>query len=45
LTAAREALQRNAATLLHVRVGCDSARSVRERVHARLAASHPEPCG
>jgi 2-succinyl-5-enolpyruvyl-6-hydroxy-3-cyclohexene-1-carboxylate synthase len=40
--AAREALHRNSATLLHVRVGRDSARRVRERVQVRLAASHPE---
>jgi 2-succinyl-5-enolpyruvyl-6-hydroxy-3-cyclohexene-1-carboxylate synthase len=44
-TAAREALQRNSATLLHVRVGRDSARAVRERVQVRLAALHPEPRG
>jgi 2-succinyl-5-enolpyruvyl-6-hydroxy-3-cyclohexene-1-carboxylate synthase len=43
-TATREALQRNSATLLHVRVGPDSARAVRERVLARLAASSPESC-
>jgi 2-succinyl-5-enolpyruvyl-6-hydroxy-3-cyclohexene-1-carboxylate synthase len=44
-TAVREALNRDSATLLHVRVGCDSARRVRERVQLRLAALHPEPCG
>jgi len=44
-TAAREALHRNSATLLHVRVGRDSARMVRERVRTRLAALHREPCG
>jgi 2-succinyl-5-enolpyruvyl-6-hydroxy-3-cyclohexene-1-carboxylate synthase len=43
--AARDALLRNSATLLHVRVGCDSARRVRERVQVRLAALHSEPCG
>jgi 2-succinyl-5-enolpyruvyl-6-hydroxy-3-cyclohexene-1-carboxylate synthase len=39
-TATREALQMNSATLLHVRVGPESARTVRERVLARLAASY-----
>jgi 2-succinyl-5-enolpyruvyl-6-hydroxy-3-cyclohexene-1-carboxylate synthase len=38
-SAARVALRTNSATLLHIRVGSDSARSVRERVLARLAAS------
>jgi 2-succinyl-5-enolpyruvyl-6-hydroxy-3-cyclohexene-1-carboxylate synthase len=38
--ATQAALQRNSATLLHVRVGPDSARCVRERVLARLAGSH-----
>jgi 2-succinyl-5-enolpyruvyl-6-hydroxy-3-cyclohexene-1-carboxylate synthase len=41
-TATREAIQRNSATLLHVRVGPDSARAVRERVLARLADSNAE---
>jgi 2-succinyl-5-enolpyruvyl-6-hydroxy-3-cyclohexene-1-carboxylate synthase len=41
-SATQEALQTNAATLLHVRVGPDSARTVRERVHAGLAASFAE---
>jgi 2-succinyl-5-enolpyruvyl-6-hydroxy-3-cyclohexene-1-carboxylate synthase len=44
-TAVREALHRNCATLLHVRVGRDSARSVRERVQVRLSAMHRESCG
>jgi 2-succinyl-5-enolpyruvyl-6-hydroxy-3-cyclohexene-1-carboxylate synthase len=38
----REALHTNSATLLHVRVGPDSARNVRERVLAGLAASFAE---
>jgi len=38
-SAARVALRTNSPTLLHIRVGSDSARSVRERVLARLAAS------
>jgi 2-succinyl-5-enolpyruvyl-6-hydroxy-3-cyclohexene-1-carboxylate synthase len=41
-TAAREAVQTNSATLLHVRVGPDSARAVRERVLAGLAAAYTE---
>jgi 2-succinyl-5-enolpyruvyl-6-hydroxy-3-cyclohexene-1-carboxylate synthase len=44
-TQTHEALQRNSATLLHVRVGPDSARTVRERVLARLAAWAPETSG
>jgi 2-succinyl-5-enolpyruvyl-6-hydroxy-3-cyclohexene-1-carboxylate synthase len=40
--AVQEALHTNSATLLHVRVGPDSARTVRERVLARLAASDAE---
>jgi 2-succinyl-5-enolpyruvyl-6-hydroxy-3-cyclohexene-1-carboxylate synthase len=40
--ATRDALQMNSATLLHVRVGPESARTVRERVLARLAASYPD---
>ncbi len=40
--ATREAFQRNSATLLHVRVGPDSASAVRKRVLARLAAWHRE---
>jgi 2-succinyl-5-enolpyruvyl-6-hydroxy-3-cyclohexene-1-carboxylate synthase len=43
--ATHEALRRNSATLLHVRVGPDSARTVRERVLARLAAPHAESHG
>jgi 2-succinyl-5-enolpyruvyl-6-hydroxy-3-cyclohexene-1-carboxylate synthase len=43
--AAREAFQRNSATLLHVRVGPDSARTVRARVLARLAATYAEAAG
>jgi 2-succinyl-5-enolpyruvyl-6-hydroxy-3-cyclohexene-1-carboxylate synthase len=34
---ARAALRTHSAMLLHIRVGADSARCVRERVHARLA--------
>jgi 2-succinyl-5-enolpyruvyl-6-hydroxy-3-cyclohexene-1-carboxylate synthase len=37
--ATREALQTHSVTLLHVRVGPDSARTVRARVLARLAAA------
>jgi 2-succinyl-5-enolpyruvyl-6-hydroxy-3-cyclohexene-1-carboxylate synthase len=44
-SATREAFQRNSATLLHVRVGPDSARRVRERVLARLAARCAEAGG
>jgi 2-succinyl-5-enolpyruvyl-6-hydroxy-3-cyclohexene-1-carboxylate synthase len=44
-TQTHDALQRNSATLLHVRVGPDSARTVRERVFARLAAWAPESNG
>ena len=40
--ATREALRTNSATLLHVRVGSNSARDVRERVLAGLAASFAE---
>jgi 2-succinyl-5-enolpyruvyl-6-hydroxy-3-cyclohexene-1-carboxylate synthase len=40
--ATEEALQTNSATLLQVRVGSDSARAVRERVLAGLAASYAE---
>jgi 2-succinyl-5-enolpyruvyl-6-hydroxy-3-cyclohexene-1-carboxylate synthase len=40
--AARKALHTNSATLLHVRVGPDSARAVRERVLAGLAESFSE---
>jgi 2-succinyl-5-enolpyruvyl-6-hydroxy-3-cyclohexene-1-carboxylate synthase len=40
--ATREALHTNSATLLHVRVGPDSARNVRRRVLAGLAASFAE---
>jgi 2-succinyl-5-enolpyruvyl-6-hydroxy-3-cyclohexene-1-carboxylate synthase len=42
VTATQDAMQRCSATLLHVRVACDSARTVRERVLARLAASVAE---
>jgi 2-succinyl-5-enolpyruvyl-6-hydroxy-3-cyclohexene-1-carboxylate synthase len=42
-TQTHEALQRNSATLLHVRVGPDSARTVRERVLSRLGAWVREP--
>ena len=41
-TATEQALQRNAATLLQVRVAPDSAREVRERVLQRLAADFSE---
>jgi 2-succinyl-5-enolpyruvyl-6-hydroxy-3-cyclohexene-1-carboxylate synthase len=44
-TMTHDALRRNSATLLHVRVGPDSARSVRERVLARLAGARAESCG
>jgi 2-succinyl-5-enolpyruvyl-6-hydroxy-3-cyclohexene-1-carboxylate synthase len=43
--AAREAFQRNSATLLHVRIGPDSARTVRERVLVRLAATYADSVG
>jgi 2-succinyl-5-enolpyruvyl-6-hydroxy-3-cyclohexene-1-carboxylate synthase len=42
--AAREALHTNSATLLQVRVGPDSARTVRRRVLAGLAASFAGSC-
>jgi 2-succinyl-5-enolpyruvyl-6-hydroxy-3-cyclohexene-1-carboxylate synthase len=42
--ATRDAIRTNSATLLHVRVGPDSARNVRRRVLAGLAASYGEAC-
>jgi 2-succinyl-5-enolpyruvyl-6-hydroxy-3-cyclohexene-1-carboxylate synthase len=44
-TLTHDALRRNSATLLHVRVGPDSARTVRERVLARIGAWAREPNG
>jgi len=41
-TATQDALHTPSATLLHVRVGADSARTVRERVRARLAVLYAE---